>query len=386
MSTELGATSRDEQSHTRHEGTPGAVTPVELFFDIVFVFTLTQLTRTLEADLSWATAGRILAVFVILWWMYGGYAWLTNHVPPRRTPIKLTLFAGMAGFLVAAVGIPAAFEGGGVIFGVGYLIVVCIHLLLFGQWSDARAGVARLAPYNVGSALLILFAGFLHGPSVYAVWVGAFVLMSVVPYWTPKYSWVGFAHSFHLSPPHFVERHGLLVLIALGESVIAIGAGSDITNFGVGSVAVTVMALLLPATLWWTYFTDVHPAEHALVAASPRDRSLLSVRAYFFCHIPMLLGIVVASAGIHAAVAHPARASDLPSAIALAGGVALFLFGMAEFRRCLRIGSPSSRVLTALAVLAAIPLARVTSAGVQLGAVIAMVVGMLLIEARTRQH
>ncbi|MDQ3949487.1 MAG: low temperature requirement protein A, partial [Gemmatimonadota bacterium] len=144
----------------------GPVTPVELFFDVVFVFTLTQLTRMLERDLSLAGAGRILLLFGVLWWMYGGYAWLTNHVPPQQTSQKLLLFAGMAGFLVAAVGIPHAFDRTGVVFGLGYLVVICVHLLLFTQ-SDALAGVRRLAPFNLTSAVLILIAGFVDGPAVY---------------------------------------------------------------------------------------------------------------------------------------------------------------------------------------------------------------------------
>lgn len=121
-------------THMRWQAEPtpaGPVTPVELFFDMVFVFTLTQLTGMLERDLTLATVGRILLLFGILWWMYGGYAWLTNHVPPRRVSQKLLLFAGMAGFLVAAVGMPRAFEGTGVVFGLGYLVVNLVHLTLF---------------------------------------------------------------------------------------------------------------------------------------------------------------------------------------------------------------------------------------------------------------
>jgi hypothetical protein len=124
----------------------GRVTAVETFFDVVFVFTLTQLTRTLENDLSLACIGRILLVFGALWYMYGGYAWLTNHVPPRRGSQKLVLFASMAGFFIAA--IAHAFDGTGVLFGVGYLVVICVHLILFTQ-ADVLEGVLRLAPYNV---------------------------------------------------------------------------------------------------------------------------------------------------------------------------------------------------------------------------------------------
>jgi low temperature requirement protein LtrA len=149
-------------------GPVGPVTPVELFFDVVFVFTITQLTRVLEKDLSLAGAGRVLLLFSVLWWMYGGYAWLTNHGPPRRVSQKLLLFAGMAGFMLAAVGIPHVSDSAGILFGAGYLVVICVHLLLFTQ-SDALAGVLRLAPFNLASALLVFAAGFVHGPAVYAI-------------------------------------------------------------------------------------------------------------------------------------------------------------------------------------------------------------------------
>ena len=363
----------------------GAVTPVELFFDIVFVFTLTQLTHTLEEHLSLAAVGRVLLVFGVLWWMYGGYAWLTNHVPPRRVSQKLLLFAGMAGFLIAAVGIPHAFDGTGIIFGLGYLIVIGVHLLLFSQ-SDATAGVVRLAPFNVGAALLILAAGFVSGSRAYALWIAGFVLMAVVPYLVPRLSWVGSAQAFHITPAHFVERHGLLVIIALGESVIAIGAGVDVEHLTAGTVAMIVLALVLPGALWWTYFTDTGPAEHALMTADAQHRSLMATRTYFFAHIPVLLGIIITAAGIHAAIAHPAERSPWPAALALSGGIALFLIGIAACRRSLAIGSPTSRVVTAVAVLLTTPVATTVNAGVQLVLVLAVLVVMLTLDYRAGSH
>ena len=363
----------------------GAVTPVELFFDIVFVFTLTQLTHTLEEHLSLGAVVRVLLVFGVLWWMYGGYAWLTNHVPPRRVLQKLLLFAGMAGFLIAAVGIPHAFDGTGIIFGLGYLIVISVHLLLFSQ-SDATAGVVRLAPFNVGAALLILAAGFVSGTRAYVLWIAGFVLMAVVPYLVPRLSWVGSAQAFHIAPAHFVERHGLLVIIALGESVIAIGAGVDLEHLTPGTIAMIVLALALPGALWWTYFTDTRAAEHALTSADTQHRSLMATRTYFFAHIPVLLGIIIAAAGIHAAIAHPAERSPWPAALALSGGIALFLVGIAACRRSLAIGSPTSRVVAAVAVLLTTPVATTLNAGAHLMLVLTVLVAMLAIEYRGGGH
>lgn len=354
----------------------GRVTAVETFFDVVFVFTLTQLTRTLGENLSLAGAGRVLLMFGALWYMYGGYAWLTNHVPPRRALQKLVLFGAMAGFFISALGIPHAFDDTGILFGAGYLVVICLHLILFTQ-ADAIQGVRRLAPYNVGGAVLILAAGFVDGSTVYALWVAGYLLMTVVPYLVPRYSWVGAAGSFHVAAEHFVERHGLLVMIALGESVIAIGMGVDVTHLTAGTVGMVVLALALPGAMWWTYFTDYSSAEHALAAGSPERRSLLAIRAYYFAHIPVLLGIVAAATGIHAAIAHPAEPSKWPEATALAGGVSLFLAGIAYFRRVMSIGSPGTRLAAAVVVLASVPIGALASAGLHLASVLGIIVVML---------
>jgi low temperature requirement protein LtrA len=144
-------------------GDGGPVTPVELFFDVVFVFTITQLTRVFEKDLTLAGAGRVLLIFSVLWWMYSGYAWLTNHVPPRRVSQKLLLFAGMVGFMLAAVGIPHVFDGTRILFGAAYLVVICVHLLLFTQ-SDALATIPIGTSVHAGlqlAAVAAVVAGML---------------------------------------------------------------------------------------------------------------------------------------------------------------------------------------------------------------------------------
>ncbi|MEW2328618.1 low temperature requirement protein A [Micromonospora chersina] len=355
------------------------VTTVEVFFDLVFVFTLTQLTRVLEADLSPAGLARVLLLFGILWWMFDGYVWLANHVPPRVPAQKLLLFVGMVGFLLAAVAVPDAFGGTGLLFGVGYLVVISVHLLLF---TRARIGpaLARLAVYNLGSALLLLVGGLVDGTARYACWLAALALQSVVPYLVPRFSWVRVLSAFHLQPRHFVERHGLLVIIALGESVVAIGMGVDTAHVGIGSVAVIALALALPAALWWTYFTDTPGQEERLAAAGP-DRARLALRVGFG-HIPLLLGIVVAAAGIHPAVAHPGHAAGWRPALALAGGVALYLAGIAGLRRSVHGAPVLSRLVTGAAVLATIPVGTRLNAGAQLAAVVLVLVVMLLVDRR----
>jgi len=366
-----------------NEAPTGPVTPVELFFDLVFVFTLTQLTQRLEHELSFAEAGRSLLLFAVLWWMYTGYVWLTNHVPPRRAAQKLLLFAGMAGFFVAALGVPHAFDRSGLVFGAGYLIVIVVHLLLFTQ-ADVLSGVLRLAPFNLGSGLLILGAGFTHGPAVYALWVAAFLVQAVAPYVAPRRSGVGTAQLFHVAPAHFAERHGLLVIVALGESVVAIGMGVDVGRLSAALAGSVVLALALPGALWWAYFMEADAGERALGKADGRTRSLLAVNAYFFAHIPMLLGIVAAAAGMRAVMAHPHAPLALPSAVELAGGVALFLVGIAAFRHALAIDRPASRLVAAAATLATIPIGTASSAGLQLAVIVAVAVATIVLDRRGR--
>jgi low temperature requirement protein LtrA len=166
------------------------VSTIELFFDLVFVFTITQLTSLLAGDPSVAGLGRVALVFGNLWWLYGGYAWLTNAVPPRRSLQRLVLLFGMGGFLVVALAIPTAFDGGGIAFGVGYLLVTLVHtgmFLLSSQESAVRA-MRRLGPANAITAALLLLAGFTQGPLQWTLWTAAFVLHWVSPS-VPLTSW-----------------------------------------------------------------------------------------------------------------------------------------------------------------------------------------------------
>jgi low temperature requirement protein LtrA len=363
-----------------HGAMAGRVTTVEVFFDVVFVFTLTQLTRILEADLSLAGVGRVLLLFGILWWMFDGYVWLANHVPPRVPVQKLLLFVAMAGFLIAAVGMPHAFGETGLMFAVGYLVVICVHLLLFTQAGVGRA-LGLLAAYNLSSAALVLVGGFAYGSARYALWLAALALQMVVPYLVPRLSWMSLVSSFRIAPEHFIERHGLLVIIALGESVVAIGMGVDIEHVTAGAVAVVVLALALPAALWWTYFTDTGATEAALAGAEPGDRARLALRTGF-AHIPLMLGVVTTAAGIHTAVAHPGDPASWPAALALTGGVVVFLAGITEIRHALHAVGLRSRLVTAVAVLATIPIGAAVNAGLHLAAVVAVTVAMLAVDRR----
>ena len=363
---------------------PGAeeqrVTALELFFDLVFVFTLTQLTGLLAGDLSVLSAVRVTLIFIVLFWMYGGYAWLTNQVPPTLPIRRLLLVFGMAAFLVCALAIPRAFDGGGVAFGLGYLLVVLVHAGLYAS-VYGRTMALWVGPFNVASALSVTLAGLLSGPAAYALWVVAILIQFITPYVNRSPA------RPNIRPAHFVERHGLLLIVALGESVVAIGIGVGHEPLTFELFGAVLLGLALAAALWWTYFAaEEERAERALASvASLNERLLLAIRAYFFAYIPMLLGIIALAAGVKDSIGDVVHRLDPAPALTLGTGVALYLAGDVAFRRALRIHPVGYRAVAAVAALATIVLGIYTAAWVQLVALIAVLLGMLAPEARWRR-
>jgi low temperature requirement protein LtrA len=353
---------------------PLRVTSLELFFDLVFVFTLTQLSTLLTAELSLVGLLRVLLIFGLAWWMYGGYAWLTNTATPGRAAERLLLLLGMAGFLVVALAIPRAFGADGVALGAGYLVVVLVHA---GLYVRANRNIVRIAPFNIVSALLILGAGFLHGPARYAGWATALA----VQVFSPLIVRVG--GRFDIRPAHFAERHGGLIIVAFGESVVAIGIGMARHPVTATLAAAAVSGLALSAALWWAFFGtgDDERAERAMTSAAPQARPAMALNGYFYSHIPMLTGIVVMAAGVKRSIGLPGHTAPA-AAVALAGGVALFLAGTAAFRRVLHTGPQAIRAAAAAAALATTAIGALLAVEAQLVALIAVLGLMLAAEQR----
>ena len=203
---------------------PQRVSTLELFFDLVFVFTITQLTSYLARAVTLAAAGQVLLVFGLLWWMYGGYAWLTNARTPSRAPERLLLLLGMAGFLVIGLSIPHAFGANGshgsdgVALGLGYLVVVGVHSALYLRINK---NIWRLVPFNLASPVLLIIAGLTPAPAAYALWVASLAIQVLGPVF------VRLESRFEIQPAHFVERHGALMIVAFGESVADVGIGAE---------------------------------------------------------------------------------------------------------------------------------------------------------------
>jgi low temperature requirement protein LtrA len=353
------------------------VSTLELFFDLVFVFTITQLTAVLSDDPTPRGLGRVVLMLGVIFWMYGGYAWLTNAVAPDRAARRLVLLGGMAGFLVLALTVPQAFEGDDLAFGLAYLVVVSIHAGLYSRTNEAGTirSLVRLARFNLASALLVLAAVVAGGTAGYLLWAAAFTL----EWATPLVTGIG---GFRVAPAHFVERHGLVVIVALGESVVAIGIGAAGLPVDLALVSVAVLGLLLAACLWWAYFGgDDSRAERALAAVPEDRRAAVAVRAFGYWHLPILLGIIALAAGLKDAIGHAFDPLDLAHALLLGGGAATFLAGDILFRRTLHLGPARHRATAAALALATVPAGLAASAVLQLTLLAIVLAGSLAAES-----
>ncbi|WP_223280715.1 low temperature requirement protein A [Streptomyces antnestii] len=374
------------RSTERQPAAAQRVSTLELFFDLVFVFTLTQLTVLLAQDLSFATAGRVVLIFVVLFWMYAAYAYLTNQVPPDRPSRRLLLVVGMGAFLVCALAIPRAFSGGGVVFGLGFLLVVLVHSALYTR-SHGRDVIWYAVP-NALAALAVTAAGFCHGLAADAWWLLAIVVQFVTPFLAqagprgrPAAELRGQLGG--LEPGHFVERHGLLLIIAFGESVIAIGIGIGSRPLTVGLFSGAFLALAVAVALWWTYFVrDEGAAEETFRTTSPERRFRLAMNAYYYAFLPMLLGVAFLAAGVKKSLGHLGDHLHTGPALALAGGVALFLAGDVAFRAAMRLSPLAYRAAAVPVVLGAALLGTRVAAVTELLALVVILVAMLAAETR----
>ena len=273
------------------EAAPLRVSTLELFFDLVFVFAITQLTGILSHDVTVIDGVRVLLIFGALWWMYDGYVWLSNARTPTLATERLLMLTGMAGFLIVGLAIPHAFGRDGVALGIGYLILVVIHAVLYQR---VNRNIARVAPFNLATALLIIGAGVVKGGAAYVLWAAALALLALSPLV------VRVRGRFAIQPSHFAERHGALVIVVFGESVVDIGIGAEGHAVTVSLVLSAVLGLALVAALWWAYFGvgDDERAEQAMLAADPAARPALAFSGYFYPYIAMLLGVVALAAGV----------------------------------------------------------------------------------------
>ena len=335
--------------------TEGRVTPLELFFDLVFVLALTQCTALMAEDPSWENVVRGLLVLGVLWWAWVGYAWLTSVVDPEEGAVRFAIFGAMAGLLVVALCVPEAFGDLALLFAVAYGVVRVGQIVLFVVASrdepKLRQSVSGLAVSTAIGVTLLVIASFLDGLPQGALWALALLLDMGGPYLFGSEGW-------KLVPGHFAERHGLIVIIALGESIVAIGVGAE-GGVDAGVVAAAALGIALAAALWWLYFDIVAlVAERRLAtAAVGKEQNEIARDSYSYLHFPMVAGIVLLALGLKKTLEHVDDPLKLVPAVAMLGGVALYLLAHVAFRWRNVHRVSVQRIVCALALLALIPAA-----------------------------
>lgn len=352
------------------------VSTIELFFDLVFVFGVTQITHLVEHVHSMWELWRALLVLTLVWWMFAAYAWLTNSTRPGHF-VRLVMIVAMGGFLVMALAVPRVFGEDGLAFALAYLFVVAVHAAAFVVTGGVAAwrGMLEVGPFNLGAGLLVLAAGILEVEWEWVFFVLAVLLLVAATVLHRE-------RRFTVRPDHFAERHALVVLIALGESIVAIGTGAQGLALDGHTVAAVLLSLFLIATLWWSYFDhDDVRAEHALRAMTPERRSRAGLIGYWYGHLVMLAGIVLIATALKEIVAHGEQGA-LWSAWVLASGVAVYLAGDVFFRYVLTI---RPLLFRASAALLALPLGLIGGVA-ELAALGGLVAATLALEHRVARQ
>ena len=359
-------------------GEEARVTPLELFFDLVFVFALTQVTATMADDPTWAGLGRGMLVLAAVWWAWVGYAWLTNLVDPDSVRNRLVVFAAMAALLVVALAVPQAFGADAWLFAIAYALVRVTHIVLLSggvRGTDNAAAGRRLAvTATIGPALILAAAPF-DGATQYILWGAALAIDYAGPLFPGQSGWTVHAG-------HFAERHGLIVIIALGESLVALGVGANDLEVDALLAVGAALGIAVIAALWWAYFDVVAlVAERKLHEAQGAARGRMARDSYSYLHLPMVAGIVLLALGLKKVLGHVDEPLKLAMSTALFGGVALYLLAHVAFR-LRNVGTWSKRrVLVSALCLAAIAPATEVDALWALTALAAMLGTLVTYEA-----
>jgi low temperature requirement protein LtrA len=315
---------REHEHDAEHQ-----VTPLELFFDLTFVFAMTQATILLADDPTWGGVLRGMLVVAALWWAWSVYAWLTSAMDVDEGGVRLAMLAAMGAMFGVALAVPGAFGDDALLFGLAYLLVRVLHLVLSAivgrDDPDRRGALLRFAPTAILGASLLVVAGFLEGDERIAVWVVALAIDYLGP------AVIGVGRGWMVAAEHFAERHGLIILIALGESIIAIGVGAGF-DLDTGVMVAAALGIVVVSALWWLYF-DVAAifAQRRVVQAKGLELHRLALHAYSYLHLPMVAGVVLFAFGLKTTLGHVDEALDTVPAVGLCGGAGLYLIGLVAF-------------------------------------------------------
>jgi low temperature requirement protein LtrA len=363
---------------TRREGE--RVTPLELFFDLVFVLAITQCTGLMSHDQTWSGLGQGLLILGVLWWAWVGYAWLTSVIDPEAGAVRGVIFVAMAAMLVVSLCVQEAFGNLALTFALAIGVFRTAHIALFmlagADDADLRRSVVGLAVSTAVAVGLLALASLFDGLAQGALWALALFLDMAGPYFFGSEGW-------QLVPGHFAERHGLILIIALGESIVAIGVGaSGALDLGIGTAA--VLGVFLAAALWWIYFDVVAliSARRLSEAEAGRVQNELARDSYSYIHLLLVAGIVLMAFGMKVTIGHHSEHLHAVPAFALLGGLALYLLGLVAFRYRHVKTLNRQRLGLAIVLLLLVPVAVAVPALISLTVAVVLIWAMIAYEHR----
>jgi low temperature requirement protein LtrA len=358
------------------------VTPLELFFDLVFVLGITQCTGLMSHEQTWSGLAQGLLILAVLWWAWVGYAWLTSVIDPEAIAIRGVIFVAMAAMLIVSIAVQEAFGSLALTFALGIGVFRTAHIALFllagaeAEDADLRRSVVGLGVSTAIAVSILVIASFFDGLAQGALWALAIFLDMGGPYFFGAEGW-------KLVPGHFAERHGLIVIIALGESIVAIGVGaSGGLDLGIGTAA--MLGVFLAAALWWTYFDVVAliSARRLREAEPGRVQNELARDSYSYIHLLLVAGIVLIAFGLKVTIGHHGEDLDEVPAFALLGGLALYLLGLVAFRYRHVHTVNRHRLGLAIVLLLLVPVATAAPALVSLAVAVLLIWSMIAFEHR----
>jgi len=318
------------------------VTYVELFFDLVFVFAVTQISHTLLAHFTPLGALQVTLLFLAVWWVWVYTSWITNWLNPEKTPVRLLLFAMTLGGLVLSTSIPSAFDGRGLWFAAAYASMqvgktIFLWVSTPPSRPQARMNAIRITAWLSMSAVFWIGGGLAEGQSRLALWAIALAIEYASPavrFWIPRYGASSVA-DWVIEGGHMAERCAGFIIIALGESIVVTGATFAELDWTTGNVTAFVSAFVGSLAMWWIYFHIGAEAGSEQLSRSSEPGRLARL-AYTYLHMPIVAGIIVSAVADELVLKHPSGHSDLKTVLSVIGGPLLFLFGTILFKHSFR--------------------------------------------------
>jgi low temperature requirement protein LtrA len=329
-------------------------TPIELFWDLVFVFAVTQVTTLLAHRTSWARFGEAMLLLALLWWAWSAFVWAANAQEEQSRTLRACLLAGTVLVFMVGLAVPTAFGRNSLLFAAAYTAVRLLHLAVYADASRrgnaGRAAILGFAVTVITGMVLLLIGAVLHGWARVILWTLAVAIDYAGPAWLTRERLRGLQQ---VAVAHFAERYGLFVIICLGESIVALGAGVEAGGRPLtpGLLISAVLALLIVVGMWWTYFDRVADSAQERLRVHD-DPVLAAADAYSYMHLIIVAGIIILAGGVRL-VAHDPVSTPMPDAgrLAMCGGTATYLVGLAAFHLRMLGERSYARLLTALALM-----------------------------------